>query len=146
MVNFLIMSSLLTAFGLGFLYFISAIPAAVALGTPIWGAATAAWLGYSAGGEVILLLGVPAQEWLRKKWKFSITPDPTKLFWRIFDRYGVIGLGLIAPITIGPQLTALLLLTLGIKPRKIFFSIALGAIPWTLLFAGAIQGGTRLLR
>ncbi len=140
------MPSLLTAFGLGFLYFISAVPAAIALGAPVWAAAVAAWLGYSLGGAVILLLGVPAQEWLRKKWKFSFTPDPQKLFWRIFDRYGVIGLGLIAPITIGPQLTALLLLALGIKPRKIFFAIALGVIPWTILFAGAIQSGSRFLR
>jgi hypothetical protein len=137
---------LFTAFGLGFLYFISAIPAAVALGAPIWEAAVAAWLGYSAGGGVILLLGVPAQEWLRKKWKFSFTPNPTKLFWRMFERYGVIGLGLIAPITIGPQVTALLLLTLGIRPRKIFSAIALGAIPWTLLFVGATQTGSRFLR
>ena len=134
------MSSLLTAFGLGFLYFISAIPAGVALGMPVWAVAAVAWLGYSLGGAVILLLGVPAQEWLRKKWKISLSPDPTKLFWRIFERYGVIGLGLIAPITIGPQLTALLLLTLGIKPGKIFFAIALGAIPWVLLFAGITLG------
>ncbi|MBX9577839.1 MAG: small multi-drug export protein [Chthoniobacterales bacterium] len=140
------MSSLLTAFGLGFLYFISAIPAGVALGAPVWPAAAAAWLGYSAGGALILLLGVPAQEWLRQKWKFSFTPDPQKLFWRIFDRYGVIGLGLIAPITIGPQLTALLLLTLGIKPQKIFLAIALGVIPWTILFVGAIQSGFHFLK
>ena len=143
-VNFL--PGILTAFGLGFLYFISAIPAAVALGASVWAAAVAAWLGYSAGGAVILLLGVPAQEWLRKKWKFSFTPDPTKLFWRIFDLYGVIGLGLIAPITIGPQLTALLLLTLGIKPQKIFFAIAFGVIPWVLLFAGAMQSGFHFLK
>jgi len=143
---FLMLPSLLTAFGLGFLYFISAIPAGVALGAPVWAAAAAAWLGYSLGGAVILLLGVPTQEWLRKKWKFSITPDPTKLFWRIFDRYGVIGLGLIAPITIGPQLTALLLLTLGIKPQKIFLAIALGVIPWTILFVGAIQSGFHFLK
>ena len=140
------MSSLLTAFGLGFLYFISAIPAGVALGAPVWAAAVAAWLGYSLGGAVILLLGVPAQEWLRKKWKFSFTPDPTKLFWRIFERYGVMGLGLIAPITIGPQLTALLLLTLGIKPQKIFLAITLGVIPWTILFVGAIQSGFHFLK
>ena len=140
------MSSLLTAFGLGFLYFISAIPAGVGLGAPVWAAAAAAWLGYSLGGAAILLLGVPAQEWLRKKWKFSFTPDPTKLFWRIFDSYGVIGLGLIAPITIGPQLTALLLLTLGIKPLKIFSAIALGVIPWVLLFAGTMQSGFHFLK
>lgn len=133
------MTKILTAFALGFLYFISAIPAGSALGVPIWAAALTAWLGYSAGSGIILLLGVPAQEWLRQKWKFSFTPDPKKLFWRVFDRYGIIGLGLIAPITIGPQLATLILLTLGITPWRIFFAITFGAIPWVLIFAGAIQ-------
>jgi len=143
-VNFF--SACLTAFGLGFLYFISAIPTAVALGAPIWSASVAAWLGYSVGGGIMLLLGVPAQEWLRRKKKFSLTPDPNKLFWRVLDRYGVIGLGLIAPVTIGPQLAALVLLALRIKPTKIATAISLGALPWTLLFAGLIATGSHFLK
>ena len=94
----------------------------------------------------MIVLGVPAQEWLRHKKNFSLTPDPTKLFWRVLDRYGVIGLGLIAPITIGPQLSALVLLALRIKPAKIIVAISLGAIPWTFFFAGAIQAGSRFLK
>lgn len=139
-------SEIFTAFGLGFLYFISAIPTAVALGSPIWQAAVAAWLGYSTGAILILILGVPAQEWLLHKKKFSLTPDPQKFFWRVLDRYGVIGLGLIAPITIGPQLAALTLLALRIKPTKIALSLSLGALPWVLLFASLISCGSHLLK
>lgn len=124
--------ALLTAFGLGFLYFISAIPAAVLAGAPLWAAALMAWLGYSAGGAIILLLGTPLHSWLVKKCKISLKPHEGKLFWRIWSRYGVIGLGLIAPITIGPQLSALFLLTLGEHPRKILGWISFGAIPWVV--------------
>jgi len=139
-------SELLTAFGLGFLYFISAIPTSVVLGAPIWWASAAAWFGYSVGGIVILLLGFPVQEWICRRWKFSLTPDPQKFFWRVLDRYGVIGLSLIAPITIGPQFTALILLALRIKPTKIAIAISIGVIPWTLLFAGLITSGSHFFK
>ena len=137
---------LFTAFGLGFLYFISAIPTAVALGASVWAAAAAAWLGYSFGGIVIIILGVPVQEWLQRKKNFSLTPNPEKLFWRVLDRYGVFGLGFIAPITIGPQLTALILLAFRIKPIKIIAAISIGVIPWVLLFGGIIATGSHFLK
>ena len=124
--------ALLTAFGLGFLYFISAIPAAVLAGAPLWGAALMAWLGYSAGSAIILLLGTPLRSWFIKKCKISLKPNEGKLFWRVWVRYGIIGLGLIAPVTIGPQLSALFLLALGEQPKKILEWISLGAIPWAI--------------
>ena len=95
---------------------------------------------------MMMVLGVPAQEWLRRKKNFSLTPDSTKLFWRVLDRYGPIGLGLIAPVTIGPQLAALILLALRIKPTKILAAISLGAIPWILLFSGIIISGSHFLK
>jgi len=133
--------SLLTALGLGFLYFISAIPASVLAGAPLWAATFLAWLGYCLGGAVVLMMGSPLREWLRKKWNFSFTPNPEKLFWRIWERYGMAGLGVIAPITIGPQLSALLLLALGMKPQKILWWVSIGAIPWALAFAVAVKYG-----
>lgn len=140
------LSSFFTAFGLGFLYFISAIPTTVALGATIWWAAVSAWLGYSTGAVIMLLLGVPAQEWLLRKKNFSLTPDPQKLFWRILDRYGVIGLGLIAPVTIGPQLATLVLLALRIRPIKIATAISFGALPWTLLFSSLLACGSHFFK
>ena len=95
---------------------------------------------------MILLLGIPVQEWLQRKKKFFLTPNPKKLFWRVLDRYGVIGLGLIAPITSGPQLAALVLLALRIKPIKIITAISCGVIPWVLLFAGLIASGSHFLK
>lgn len=140
------MSPFITAFGLGFLYFISAIPTAAALGAPVWLAAAATWLGYSLGGAIIILLGLPAQEWILRRWNFSLTPNPKKLFWRVLDRYGILGLGLIAPVTIGPQLAALILLALRIKPAKIIASISCGVIPWILLFVTLITNGSHFFK
>ena len=127
-------SGIVTAFTLGFLYFISAIPAGVAAHAPVWAAAAAAWCGYSAGGTVILLAGVPLREWLLRKLKINHLPDPAKFFWRIWHRFGLWGLALIAPITIGPQATAALALALDESPGRIQLAICAGILPWVLLF------------
>ena len=57
-------TGLSTAFGLGFLYFIAAIPAGMAAGASVWIAPIAAGFGYVAGGAVVLLAGAPLREWL----------------------------------------------------------------------------------
>lgn len=140
-----LLSALFLAFGLGFLYFISAIPASVAAGAPLAAASIVAWAGYFMGPLVVLLLGAPLRSWLAKKWNLSFEPDERILFWRIWNRYGIIGLGLIAPITIGPQVSALILLALGVRPLKILLSIGIGAIPSTIGLAVIANVGTKFL-
>jgi hypothetical protein len=140
------MTGAFTAFGLGFLYFISAIPAGVAAHAPVWLAAVAAWLGYSAGGLVILMAGAPLRNWITRKLKINPTPDPTKLFWRVWHRFGLWGLGLIAPVTIGPQATAVIALALGESPRRIQLAISLGVAPWAVAISILTAFGAKALR
>ena len=127
------MAGALTAFGFGFFYFVGAIPAGVAAHAPLWIAGLAAWLGYSAGGLVILVAGAPIRAWITRKLKINSRPDPSKFFWRIWHRFGLWGLALLAPISVGPQVTAILALAMGEPPRKIQLAISLGIIPWLLL-------------
>jgi len=140
------MAGILTAFGLGFLYFISAIPAGVAAHAAVAAAAVAAWLGYSVGGLVILLAGAPLRGWIATKLKINPTPDPSKLFWRVWHRFGLWGLGLIAPVTIGPQATAVIALALGESPRRIQLAISLGVAPWAIAFGILTALGVHALR
>lgn len=132
-------AGVLTSFGLGFLYFISAIPAGVAAHAPLWMAALAAWCGYSLGGGVVLLIGAPLRDWLLAKFKIDPLADPSRLFWRVWHRYGLWGLGLIAPVTIGPQVTTALALALGESPRRIQLAVSLGVIPWVIAL-GTLTG------
>jgi len=136
----------LTAFGLGFVYFVAAIPAGVAAGSPVMLAALASWAGYSLGGCAVLIAGTPLRTWITRKLKVDPRPDPTKLFWRIWDRFGIWGLGLVAPVTIGPQATALICLSLGETPRRIQLAITLGVLPWVIGFAAVAKLGARALR
>jgi hypothetical protein len=133
-----------TAFGLGFLYFIAAVPAGVAAGALPWIAALAAWLGYSAGAAVVLLAGAPLRGWLVRKLKIPVERDPSKLVWRVWDRGGLIGLGLLAPVTIGPQAGSVLALAVGEKAMRIFAAVSFGVVPWCVAFAVLISLGVKL--
>ncbi len=137
---------IITSFGLGFIYFISAIPAGAAAHAPIWLAALSAWFGYSSGALVVLLAGAPLRSWLLAKLKVDPRPDSKKLFWRLWGRFGLWGLGLVAPVTIGPQATAALALALGESPWRIQLAISLGLIPWVLGFAILTALGTQALK
>ena len=138
------LTGIATALGLGFLYFIAAIPAGIAAGAPVWMAGLAAGLGYLAGAGVVLLAGASLREWLVRKLKIPVERDPSKLVWRMWERGGLLGLCLIAPVTIGPQVTAVIALAVGEKPRRILVAVALGVLPWCVIFAVLTAFGFKL--
>jgi hypothetical protein len=125
-------------FWLGFIYFIAAIPAGKALGWPTWGAAGVALLGYSAGAIAVLLLGEPLRRWWEQRKKKRVQAAPTDrlpLWQRAWNRGGIWMLGIVAPVTLGPQISALVALSLGEKPLRIWLALSLGAIPWAVIFS-----------
>ncbi|MGA0094453.1 MAG: hypothetical protein ACO3J2_09200 [Chthoniobacterales bacterium] len=137
-------SGLATAFGLGAIYFIAAIPAGIAAGAGAWTVAVAAAQRYTAGGVVVLVAGAPLRAWLVKKLKIPVQRDPAKLVWRMWDRGGLLGLCLVAPVTIGPQATAVIALAVGERTPKIAAFIALGVVPWCVAFALLTAFGFKL--
>lgn len=138
--------AMLSVFGWGIVYFLAAIPFGVGMKLHPAVAAVCAWAGYTFIGVAMLFIGTPARNWLNKKLKVSSTPDTTKLFWRIWLRGGMPGLGLLAPVTVGPYFAALIALALREKPVRIVFWITLGAIPWCAIFAVASAMGLNLLK
>ena len=136
---------MLTVFGWSIIHFISSIPGGVAAThlSPAL-AALSAFVGYVVIAAAMLLIGAPARVWLNRKFKVSPQPDPKKLFWRVWLRWGMPGLGFLAPITIGPYLAALLALALGEKPGRLMLWIALGVIPWCIVFAVLAATGVKI--
>ena len=84
--------------------------------------------------------------WLARKLRIPVQRDPSKFLWRIWDRWGLAGLGLLAPVTVGPQAASLLALAIGERPKRIFLSLSLGVIPWCLLFATLLGLGIKITR
>jgi hypothetical protein len=139
-----ILASMASVFGLGIVYFLAAIPAGVAMGLSPVLAAVAAWSGYVAIGAAMLLVGAPARAWIARRFGLSLEPNPEKVFWRVWQRWGLPGLALLAPVTCGPYFAALIALALGERPARLITWIAVGVIPWCIFFAILAAAGLSL--
>ena len=139
-------SGVVLAFGLGFLYFLGAIPAGAAASAPLWLAAVSAWAGYSVGALVVLLAGAPLRDWLVRRLKIPVKRDTSKLIWRVWEKWGLAGLGLLAPVTIGPQAGSILALAVGERAGRVFVALSLGVVPWCVLFAALVGFGVKIAR
>lgn len=137
--------AILSTFGLAFFYFIAAIPAGVALNLSPLIAALTAWASYSAGVGLVIVVGAPLRNWLMRRFNISTERDPDKLIWRIWDRYGLIGLSLLAPVTVGAQIGALLGLSMGVKPRSLLIGLSLGVVVWCIGIMLAVMLGLNIV-
>jgi hypothetical protein len=53
---------------------------------------------------------------------------------RVWEKYGVIGLGLLSPLLTGPPIGAALAITFGGKPLPVFIWFSIGVFLWTFIF------------
>jgi hypothetical protein len=95
---------------------------------------------------VVLAAGAPLRMWLIKKLNISVKRDTSKLIWRVWDKWGLAGLGLLAPVTIGPQIGTILALTIGERPIRILVALSAGVVPWCILFAVLVGFGIKIAR
>ena len=119
----------------GVVHFITAIPAGRGMGLPVPLAALAALAGYAAITAVVVLAGDGFRKWLAARFSIRFEPDPSKLLWRVWLRAGLPGLGLLAPVTCGPYIAAVIALGLGERPLRTWTWISIGVVPWALTFA-----------
>ncbi|MBL8119954.1 MAG: hypothetical protein J0L63_17900 [Anaerolineae bacterium] len=141
-----LLAGVMSTFGLGFFYFIASIPAGMALGLPGWVAAVTAWLSYTLGVVLVVAVGAPVRAWLARRFKLADEPDPDKLIWRIWKRYGLAGLALLAPVTVGSQIGALLGVSMGVKPRALLVGMSLGVAVWCAGIALAVTLGVQVVQ
>lgn len=139
------MSGFVLSLALGFAYFISAVPAGVAAGAPVWGAALAAWIGYGLGGLVVAVLGDPVRMALERRFATQLERFRGGRIYPIITRYGPPALGLLAPLTIGPQIAALFGLAAGMPKWRLVMWIAIGVAPYVIAFAAITMFGVRVL-
>jgi hypothetical protein len=139
------LSVILSIFALAFISFWPAIPSGVALGLEPLVVILTTSLSYSAGVALVLLLGKPVQVWLSRRFNRTVE-NPNSPLRRAWNRFGVIGLGLLAPITVGAQIGAVIGLALNVPPRKLFLSMTLGALLWSTALALAAHFGLVGLR
>jgi len=135
------MVDLLVVAGIGALEIWAAVPAGLALGLHPVPVALATCAGAVAGAAAVVALGERARSWvLRRRSRAAVEGDRPGLVRRIWLRYGIVGLGLLAPLLTGAPLGAALGLALGAKPGPLLLWVGVGAVLWTagLTLVGAL--------
>ena len=117
--------------GLGILELWAAIPAGTALGLPPLLNGIASALGAVIGALLIIVAGDRLRSWLLKK--REKTHSRESRIYKIWDKYGVIGLGLLSPLLTGAPLGAAIGISLGAPPKRLFFWMSIGIVVWTII-------------
>ena len=132
-------AALLIVFGLGAVELWVAVPAGLALRIhPIAIASTAA-AGGLVGVLVIGWTGDRVHAWLLQRRRATPGTHPNAALTRIWARYGVAGLGLLAPLLIGAPLGTALGMTLGAPTPRLLFWMSVGVV---LCSVGLTVAGT----
>jgi hypothetical protein len=121
-------------FGLSWFSFWSAIPVGLALDlSPIVIIVTTT-LSYISGVLLVTLPGERVRAWALRRFGKQAKRQANKdtLIQRIWARYGVIGFGLLAPMTIGAQLGAILGIALNIPKGRLLLWMAVGVLLWAI--------------
>lgn len=136
-------------FALAFFSFWPAVPAGLALGLAPVTVIVTTTLSYAAGAAMVALFGGTVREWvLQRVLRDRERVVPAGWLEETLRRYGLVGLGLAAPMTVGAQMGAVIGLALDMPPRRLFLWLTAGALAWSVvLTAGVLLGvlGTQAL-
>ena len=141
------LSKVASMFGLAMVSFWAAIPFGLALGLSPLIVIIIATVSYSTGVVVIVFFGDRIRACIMKRRKKTADdmPDvpqkPNERLWKIWEQYGVWGLGIIAPITLGLLVITAFGVMLNAHPYRLILAMTFGALVWSIGLTLAIMVG-----
>ncbi|HEX7502778.1 MAG TPA: small multi-drug export protein [Acidobacteriota bacterium] len=135
----------LTLFSLGVAELWAAAPAGALMRLDPVLVCVVAALGAVAGGALVVLLGGRVKAWLERRRKRERMEKRRGLLFSVWQRYGVIGWGLMAPLLVGSPLGAALGLVLGAPPRRLLPWLCAGSVLWSVVFSAVTILGVHVL-
>jgi hypothetical protein len=142
------MAKLISTFGLAFFSFWAAIPAGLALGLSPLAVIATTTASYAAGVGLVALAGERVRTALLRR----LLKDGREVglrdgrLGRIWARYGLAGLALLAPMTLGAQLGAAVGVALNAPPRRLWAAMTLGALGWSVALTALVALGVVAVR
>jgi len=126
-----LMAKFITIIGLGMVELWAAIPAGTALNLHPFLNGLASGLGAFLGALLVIIFGDGLRNWLLKK-KDMPHKNEGQIY-RIWDKYGVIGLGMLSPLITGVLFGAAIGISLGAPPKRLLFWMCIGITVWTIV-------------
>jgi len=95
--------------------------------------------GAIASGAIVIYLGGSLRTWLLKRIEQKESRKGRMA--RIWEKYGVIGLGFLSPLLTGAPLGAAIGISLGAPTGKLMFWMAVGIVVWSVILTTAVAYG-----
>lgn len=130
-----------STFGLAFFSFWAAIPAGLALGLAPAAVVAITTLSYASGVALVALVGGRIRNWTLRRLQGGSIMKSDSRFRRIWERFGLVGLALAAPMTLGAQIGAALGIALEAQPRRLFVAMTLGGLMWSIILTLGVRLG-----
>jgi hypothetical protein len=124
----------LSVFGWAWFSFWTAIPTGLALGLHPIAVIAITSSSYISGIVLVLLPAKSIRDWVNRRYGKNLdeSTQDSRLFMRMWRRYGVIGFGLIAPMTVGAQLGVMIGVALNISRRQLLLWMTTGVVAWSV--------------
>lgn len=122
----------------------AAIPAGIALSLHPLLIGLASIIGATIGAALVIFLGDALQKWLLRK-ENETKKNNTRIY-VIWEKYGVIGLGLLAPLITGVLLGAVVGVSLKAAPRRLMLWMSIGIVIWSVLLTAIATLGLKGLQ
>lgn len=117
----------------------AAIPLGFALQLPPIMIGILSAIGAIASAGIVIFLGGSLRSWLLKRIEKKGKKQGRMA--RIWDKYGVIGLGLASPLLTGAPLGAALGISLGAPTGKLMWWMSIGIVIWSVILTIAVAYG-----
>jgi len=117
----------------------AAIPLGFALQLPPLIIGICSAIGAIASAGIVIFLGGSLRSWLLKRIEKKGKKQGRMA--RIWDKYGVIGLGLASPLLTGAPLGAALGISLGAPTGKLMWWMSIGIVIWSVILTIAVAYG-----
>ncbi len=125
--------------GTSLLELTAGIPLGFALGLSPVVIAVLSAVGSILSAAIVIYVGGSLRSWLLKRVEKS--GKRQSRMGRIWEKYGVIGLGFLSPLITGAPLGAAIGISLGAKPGKLLFWMTVGIVVWSIALTAAVAYG-----
>ena len=133
-------------FLIGMTGIVKAVPVGVAMKLTIFETGLYISLGSVATVLILIFSGEPVKRWMMKRWGKEGLEKRKGRFSHLLERYGMIGVGLIAPGTIGPIPAVILGLIILKDTKKLLPYLFAGIFAWSFLLAWLAFSGFNLVK
>jgi uncharacterized membrane protein len=140
-----VLAQYLTVYLLGILELWIAIPAGIAFKLPVIAVALVSGAGALTSGIIVFAVGAPLRNWLMRM-KTRKTGALDSNIQKIWNEFGIAGLGIIAPFLTGVHLGTAIAIALGCTWRKTLLWMTIGTLLWSFIIAIAAAAGFSLFR